>query len=186
MPRFVVAPMPTMECQTFQVGKLHRYLAWIIDPTCGRYCLKSLLKHWHERTTGIRAHDAVLAPTAGYSRFIAFDPFDDFPANAELLIEERQRTLFPQNLDDWIALMTASGPVILNGILGRASVSHFILLIGADSDSGEFIFKDPLVGDAEGRAGFAAMQGRIDTIVYAGPNMVTRLAQNVQFPVHPE
>lgn len=59
-----------MEDQRFFGGKVAK---WMIDPTCARYALKSLLKYFHDKKTGTR-HTTV---TVGHK----YSNFPQFGAN---------------------------------------------------------------------------------------------------------
>lgn len=162
---FTINPMPEMISQRLLPAFMPTLP--IIDPTCGRYCLKALLKHHYERLTTIRAPDITLPrPTTRWKDWIAYDPYDDFQLGQQMLQETND---IPRTLQDWEDRLRQHGPIILTGILGQASVHHFILLVGTD-DRGYFRFKDPLAGDVIGEEAFASMQPRIGRpIVYARP-----------------
>ena len=76
MPSFTINPIPEMVSQRFSY--VPQFLP-IIDPTCGRYCLKSLLKYWYEKKTNVRYQDILLPKPASRVRdWIAYDPYDDY------------------------------------------------------------------------------------------------------------
>lgn len=162
---YTINPLPEMVSQKFWVGKMLGLP--IIDPTCGRYCLKALLKYHIEVHRGVRLQDVSLPkPKSTQSDWWGYDPYDDFQYAPQMLSED---SALPKTAADWIALLQQRGPIILRGVLGNASVSHFILLVGANSDgAGQFHFKDPLVGDAVGHAPFATMQPKIDVPMVYG------------------
>ena len=166
-----------------------------IDPTCGRYCLKSLLK-WHKglvtgkRETSIEVTHRFGEPpqfgqTSGRaeyaleymlylaSNWVAYDPVVNFP-DAEALLEQDNK---PTSIGGWVATLQAHGPIIITGVLGAASVPHVILLVGADdAGSGTFYYLDPLAGDVLKDEPYAGMQNRIDTqIVYGKQNIGVKL-----------
>lgn len=177
MASFTINPVPEMVSQRF------RYLPAfvpIIDPTCGRYCLKALLKYWYEVGMGFRYQDIALPkPVSLIADWIGFDPFDDFPPAQYLLIESHD---LPQTANAWIARLQQEGPIILGGYLGDATkVSHFILLVGASSDDPPtFFYKDPLAGDVLKSEAFATMQPRIELpIVSARRDILTNLATHL-------
>lgn len=162
---FDVNPMPEMVSQRLLPSFMPTLP--IIDPTCGRYCLKALLKYHYEVLTTIRAPDVNLPrPTTYWKHWAAYDPYDDFQLGPDTLIESYDR---PGSLQAWETLLRQVGPIILSGILGQASVPHFILLVGTDTNGdGTFRFKDPLAGDVIGQETYGTMQPRIETpLVYA-------------------
>jgi hypothetical protein len=174
MPVFHVNPIPEMVSQRFSF--LPSFIP-IIDPTCGRYCLKSLLKYWYEVTTGARLTDVTLPkPASRLADWIGFDPVDDFPHGKALLAESSN---IPQTPEAWIALLRRTGPIILAGRLGQATfVGHYILLVGMSSDGpAKFHYKDPLAGDGVQSEAFATMQARIETpLVFARADITTKIA----------
>jgi hypothetical protein len=166
---FAVDPMPEMVSQRLLPAFMPTLP--IIDPTCGRYCLKALLKHHFERLTTIRAPDITLPkPAKRWKNWVAYDPYDDFQLGPQML---RESNVIPASLQAWEDRLRAHGPIILAGVLGQASVPHYILLVGTNTDDGgNFRFKDPLAGDVIGEESFATMQLRIETpIVYARPEI---------------
>lgn len=172
---FDVNPMPEMVSQRLLPAFMPTLP--IIDPTCGRYCLKALLKHHYERLTTIRAPDVTLPrPRSWLKNWIAYDPHDDFQLGAQMLHESSD---LPATLQAWENLLRLVGPIILPGVLGQASVPHFILLVGTDTTSNNFRFKDPLAGDAIAEESFLTMQERIETpIVYARQTIGNVFASN--------
>jgi hypothetical protein len=175
---YKVNPMPEMVSQTFWIGSVLHLP--IIDPTCGRYCLKGLLKyHWEIHFKQRLVDIALPKPKSRVKDWIAYDPFDDFQLSGELLSESSD---LPTTADGWIARLKARGPIVLSGKLGKASVPHFILLVGVNSDApAKFYFKDPLVGDKLGEEAFATMQPRIETpMVYGRLDIAAALVK------HPE
>mgnify|MGYP000936652678 CR=1 FL=1 len=199
--KFILNPLPHMEDQRFfparsrvalipYVGKIVKIA---IDPTCGRYCLKSLLK-WHKgqqtepktRVTSIEVGHRFGEPPqlekssgrAEYaleyflylaSNWVAYDPVVNFP-DAEALLEQGIK---PTTISGWQQILYSHGPIILTGILGAASIPHVILLVGVDYDPpGTFYYLDSLAGDELKEEPFAAMQPRIDDqIVYGKKNI---------------
>lgn len=164
MPSFTINPIPEMVSQRFNY--VPKFLP-IIDPTCGRYCLKSLLKYWYEKKTNVRYQDIQLPKPASRLRdWIAYDPYDDYPDAANLLVESCD---IPTTAEQWIKRLQDYGPIILRGVLGQASVPHFVLLIGASSDNPQtFSFKDPLAGDAITTEPYADMAKRIEAPLVHG------------------
>lgn len=197
--QFILNPLPHMEDQRFfparsrvaavpYVGKIVKIA---IDPTCGRYCLKSLLK-WHKgqatgtsvtaievghrhgpppqlEQTGGRAEYALEYMLYLASNWVAYDPVVNFP-DAEALLEQGNK---PTTISGWQNILYAHGPIIITGVLGAASIPHVILLVGVDYDgAGRFFYLDPLAGNVLKDEPFAGMQGRIDTqIVYGKKNI---------------
>jgi hypothetical protein len=197
--KFILNPLPHMEDQRFfparsrvaalpYVGKIVKVA---IDPTCGRYCLKSLLK-WHKsQATGTPVtsievgHRYGQAPqlqqTSGRaeyaleyilylaSNWVAYDPVGNFPDAEKLLKQD----IKPTTIGGWQNILYSYGPIIITGVLGAASIPHVILLVGVDYDApGKFYYLDPLAGDVLKEEAFAGMQGRIDTqIVYGKKNI---------------
>lgn len=201
--RFILNPLPHMEDQRFFPARsLVASLPYIgaivrmaIDPTCGRYCLKSLLK-WHKSVatgqpvtaievghrygpppqfaqSGGRAEFALDYMLYLASNWIAYEPYVNFP-DAEALLTQ---SLKPASIGEWQKLLYSYGPIILTGVLGGASVPHVILLVGVDyAGGGAFYFLDPLRGAALQNEAFAAMQPRIDDqIVHAKKNIGPQL-----------
>jgi hypothetical protein len=166
--------MPEMVSQKFLLGTLLHLP--IIDPTCGRYCLKALLKYCCEVNLGIRPEEIELPrPASRIKDWVAYDPYNDFQYAAEMLEEPDN---IPTSIASWINLLRTRGPIILNGVLGTACVSHFILLVGADSDEPQkFFYKDPLVGDEVKNEAFATMQERIKCLTYAKLNIGLHLTK---------
>lgn len=172
MPSFTINPIPEMVSQRFKY--LPKFLP-IIDPTCGRYCLKSLLKYWYEKKANVRYQDILLPkPANRLSDWIAYDPYDDYQHAPNLLLESYD---IPTTADQWIKLLQDNGPIILRGVLGEASVSHFILLIGASSDNPQTLsFKDPLAGDVVTTEAYAGMASRIvGPLVYGRSDIMSHL-----------
>ena len=183
MPRFVVNPVPEMVSQRLVPALNFKPMIYAIDPTCGRYCLKALLKYWIEVKQHVRVTDGGLMlprpvkPTNWKwlslsdwldldtydPHWIGYDPMRDFQQADNFLVQGSK----PDSLASWKTHLENNGPTILSGKLGAASVGHYILLIGADTDTANFVFKDPLTGDDQKEEAFATMQPRIDNeIVY--------------------
>lgn len=160
---YLVTPMPHMEYQRLLGG----YIPGLIDPTCGRYCLKSLLKYWHEKKTG--AHVTRLTidkPAKTVSDWIGFDPHDDYQGAADILVESYTK---PTSKASWEQKLRQAGPIIISGSgIGTAArfVGHYILLVGInpDSDTETFYYLDPLVGN-EVRTSPWTMQDSITNIL---------------------
>jgi|GEM_PF-3444699 len=172
---YMINPIPNMEYQRLLGG----YIPGLIDPTCGRYCLKSLLKYWHEKQGGTRATRlSITPPTSGWGDYIGFDAYDDYPHAKDLLVESGDK---PASSDSWEELLMRVGPIILAGSgLGQAAswVGHYILLVGVDSSSKTqtFYYLDPLVGDKVQTAAWLPMQQRIvNCLVYAQSDIATKL-----------
>jgi hypothetical protein len=174
--------MPDMEYQRLLGG----YIPGLIDPTCGRYCLKSLLKYWHEKKEGgSRATRLAIAkPTSGWGNWIGYDAYDDYPHAKELLVESGEK---PSSVIAWHELLTRVGPIILAGNgLGAASswVGHYILLVGVDTDSKveTFYYLDPLVGNVLKKAAWEPMQNRIEAcLVYAQSDISRKLDRSNRY-----
>jgi hypothetical protein len=192
MPRFVVNPVPEMVSQRLVPALNFKPMIYAIDPTCGRYCLKALLKYWIEVKQHVRVSDSGLLlprpPKPGLKswvtlgdwvdiskwdpHWIAYDPMKDFQHADNFLVQGSK----PGNIGGWKTHLENNGPTILSGPLGAASVGHYILLIGADTDNPGFIYKDPLTGDVEKEESFASMQSRIDDeIVYGDDGKMANL-----------
>lgn len=162
------------------------YIPGLIDPTCGRYCLKSLLKYWHEKKQGgVRATRLTIAkPTSGWGDWIGYDAYDDYPHAKELLVESGDK---PSSKQAWIELLMRVGPIILAGSgLGAAAsfVGHYILLVGVDTDSKNemFHYLDPLVGNQVKTAAWEPMQERIEAcLVYAQHDISTKLNRSNKY-----
>jgi hypothetical protein len=152
MPSIMVSPMPAMSDQRLGKRTGASFLPDIfIDPTCGRYTLKSLLKHHYERLNNITPENVVMPkPVSKLSDLIAYDPETDFQYFDDLLVAP---DYLPASLNAYVDLLTRFGPIIVAGKgVGHAGslVGHFILLVGGDSDAnpGTLSYKDPLRGDA--------------------------------------
>lgn len=175
---FDVDPMPEMVSQRLLPAFMSTLP--IIDPTCGRYCLKALLKHHYERLFDIRAPDITLPrPKIRWKDWMAYDPYHDFQLGPEMLFVS---SCIPDGPQGWEYLLEDHGPIILSGVLGQARIPHYVLLVGTITDGdGTFRFKDPLVGDAIREESFPTMQPRIkQRIFYA------RQAINSVFRAHTE
>lgn len=139
--KFILSPLPHMEDQRFFPA--HSSLANVpyvggifktaIDPICGRYCLKSLLK-WHRgRVTGNFTMDIELEhqyskpqfnQQKGTSDFVlkhlqnltsnwfSYAPILNF-TNAQAMIEEGTK---PKSIIGWNRYLNAHGPIILGGV----------------------------------------------------------------------
>jgi hypothetical protein len=155
---YLVDPMPEMVSQRLIANFLP-----VIDPTCGRYCLKALLKYLYEKHKGVRLKDIILPkPASRLSDWMAYDPIADFQLGEKLL---RASSVKPENPAGWTALLKERGPIILQGTgLGQAGfLGHFILLVGmTEGAAAQFHFKDPLAGDDVGTADYARMNPKID------------------------
>ncbi|MDF1505167.1 papain-like cysteine protease family protein [Roseisolibacter sp. H3M3-2] len=201
--QFIVNPLPQMEDQRFfparsmvaSVPYVGRIFKAAIDPTCGRYCLKSLLK-WHKgqaigapvtsievghqfgpppdlAESGGRAQYALDYMLYLASNWIAYDPVVNFPQARALLTQ----SLKPDTVSGWQRILYSHGPIILTGVLGAATIPHVILLVGVDyAGTGRFFYLDPLAGDVLQNEPFAGMQARIDDqIVYGQKNIGVRI-----------
>jgi hypothetical protein len=171
---FVVSPLPRMRDQRASPGILPNFL---IDPTCGRYCLKSLLRWAYSHYLNIVVEELPLpkATTSFYSDIIGYDPYFDFPA-AERLLEQVDGRL--GTLDAWGNLLRNHGPVILSGDgLGHASsfIGHYILLVGCDFTNNLMFYKDPLRGNEVFEESFKEMNPKISDFVYAKRDIAQRL-----------
>lgn len=178
---YMINPVPDMECQRYGP------FGMVPDLTCGRYCLKSLLKYWHEKTFHVRINRLELPrPASTLSHWIGYDPWTDYQHGQALMFQANK----PQNRQDWEALITrVAGPIILTGDgIGHAfrglgpipACGHVILLIGVDGASANqtFTYLDPLVGNAPQVESFAAMDPRIDQeVTYAKPWIRDLLSQ---------
>lgn len=178
---YIINPVPDMEYQRLLGG----YLPGLIDPTCGRYCLKSLLKYWYEKRQGGRRITRLTLdkPKSGWGDWIGFDAYDDYPHANEILV---QTSVKPASAQAWVELLIAVGPVIICGDgVGTASsfVGHYILLVGIDPDQKNetFHFLDPLVGN-EVRTAPWTMQQRIEPfLVYASADITEKLNRSHKY-----
>ena len=181
MPIFLLKPEPQMSDQRLGkrlgIGLLPNIL---IDPTCGRYCLKSLLKYHYEVATGVTPENVVLPkPDSQISDRVGYDPEKDFQHFDDLL--EAPDDL-PGSLQQYIDLLRNRGPIIVNGKgVGHASslVGHYILLIGGNTTTEEplLYYKDPLRGDEVGRESYASMYQKITWIAHAKADIATALTR---------
>lgn len=177
-----IDPIPDMECQRYGPFGL------IPDLTCGRYCLKSLLKHWHEKAGLGRVTRLTLpAPASRLRPWAMYDPYTDYQHAPALLVHDGSR---PNSRQGWeLRLIYAKGPIIVSGrgigaafagIGGYGALAHSILLVGVDSANvnATFEYLDPLRGNAIQTAPWT-MQARIDSdLVYAQHDITTKLAAN--------
>lgn len=178
---FKIDPIPDMEYQRLLGG----FVPGLIDPTCGRYCLKSLLKYWCEKSGGPRATRMIIdKPKSGWGDWIAYDAYDDYPHAKDILIEDGYK---PGSKGSWIEFLQGNGPIILAGNgLGAASsiVGHYILLVGVDdaSDLATFHYLDPLVGNEVKTAGWLPMQENIiNCLVYAQKDILKKLNKSSKY-----
>ena len=77
---YLCDPVPDMESQ--------KYGPWglIHDLTCGRYCLKSLLKYWHEKAGMGHVTKLTLPdPVSRLRHWMGYDPWDDYQHSRTLL-----------------------------------------------------------------------------------------------------
>jgi hypothetical protein len=177
---YLIDPIPDMEYQRYGPFGL------VPDLTCGRYCLKSLLKYWHYKAAGERVTRLELPrPASTLRHWMGYDPWDDYQHSHALLRQSQK----PADARAWEALITyARGPIIVSGDgIGRAfrgagpipAIGHVVLLIGVDANNRHttFIYLDPLVGNAVQTASFADMHHRIDTpVTYARSTIVRDLS----------
>jgi hypothetical protein len=172
--------MPEMVSQTFQIGALLHLP--IIDPTCGRYCLKALLKYLYEKNNGVRLQDITLPrPASGMKDWMGYDPYDDFQF-ADLLLETSHAK--PATPAAWTDKLRQCGPIILQGTgIGHARyVGHYILLVGmTDGPTAQFHYKDPLVGDAIQVDDHATLDPKIEVpLIHAAANSGAKLAERLE------
>lgn len=179
---YTIDPIPDMEYQRLLGG----YIPGLIDPTCGRYCLKSLLKYWYQKREGGGRRVTRIGlekPNAGWGNWLGFDPYDDYPQAKELLIESYWK---PASADSWLELILKVGPIIICGKgVGTASpyVGHYILLVGIHPETPDetFHYLDPLVGNEVKRAP-QAMQEKIEPLlVYAKDDIATKLNRSESY-----
>jgi hypothetical protein len=172
---YLINPMPHMGDQRLFGGHVRGF----IDPTCGRYCLRALLKYWREKAgQGNAGRMKLPKPNSFVRNRIGYDPYDDYQYSNELLVEDWGN--LPGSINAWEELMIAlDGPIILRGRgLGAAAsfVSHFILLVGADQEKDEFSFLDPLRGNVLRTEAAETMLPKIARpYVYAKPDIQTKL-----------
>lgn len=174
---YLIDPVPDMESQ--------KYGPWglIHDLTCGRYCLKSLLKYWHEKAGMGRVTRLTLPdPTSRLRHWMGYDAWENYQ-HARLLL---QQSVKPLNAAGWESLIrnNAKGPIILTGggiggawrgIGGYGAIGHVVLLIGVDANAGTFTYLDPLTGNTRQQEPIAGMHARIDQqVTYARPNTMLR------------
>lgn len=154
--------MPTMLDQ--------RILGPLIDPVCGAYCLKALLKHHFERIYNKRPDKVEIPRSTRILRNIAgFDPYYDFKYAKKLL----HCTAFdPAYTHETIVkALKQYGPIIISGKgLGHAgrSIGHVILLVGGSTLDGKELlhFKDPLRGDDIFTEEFSQIKSKLPTMVF--------------------
>jgi hypothetical protein len=175
---YKINPMPEMVSQKLWIGV--KTGLPLIDPTCGRYCLKALLKYHIEVHCKVRVPDISLPRRWSYTTWVGYDPYDDFSLAKDMLRESDDK---PKDAAAWIERLKLFGPAILSGYLGNAHVvSHYILLVGASSDgAGKFYYKDPLVGDDVKEESFASMQPKIEL-----PIVVAKGTIGAELAKHPE
>ncbi|WP_108259234.1 papain-like cysteine protease family protein [Mangrovicoccus ximenensis] len=153
MPRYALTPVldpePVMHDQRLSKRTGASFLPNIaIDPTCGRYALKALLKWHYRKQTGVTAEGVTLPrPSNPFKSLAAYDPENDFRHFGTLLAAPDN---LPGTIGDYVDMLGNFGPLIANGSgVGKAgaSVGHYILLVGADAATGTLYYKDPLRGD---------------------------------------
>ncbi|MBE3640322.1 papain-like cysteine protease family protein [Mangrovicoccus algicola] len=168
---FLLDPVPTMHDQRLSKRTAASFLPNIaIDPTCGRYALKALLKWHYFRATGITAEGVTLpSPGNPLKSLIGYDPETDFEHFGRLL---KAPDYLPGDAEGYVERMRSNGPIIASGKgVGHAGsfVGHFILLVGGDAQAATPVlsYKDPLRGDALHEEGFATLGPKIGWICYA-------------------
>lgn len=177
---YQIHPLPEMVDQRFAPGTLPN---WCIDPTCGRYCLKALLKFHFETLTGGKVSEVKLPKaTSRFGDIVGYDPYDDFPL-ASVLLEERYGN-HPTTTAAWIQKLKTHGPVILSGTgIGHAkTVGHYILLVGGSTHHDQLYYMDPLRGNDIFKEDSSSMQGKIDGCVYAKTGIGNALAGYLPSP----
>lgn len=175
---YLINSIPDMECQKLFDGRIPK----LIDPTCGRYCLKSLLKYWHEqKQEGERVTRIALQKPKSFIRnWTGFDAYNDYPYADDILVKTRDK---PESLEAWQALLMQVGPIIICGKgIGSASrfAGHYLLLLGIDPDNEKdsFYYLDPLEGNKIMKADIS-MQKRIGwPLIYAQSDIVAKLNDN--------
>jgi len=174
--------IPDMEYQ--------RYGPWgvIPDLTCGRYCLKSLLKYWHEKAgMGHVTRLTLEAPASTLSHWAGYDAWNDYQHAAELLVHDTSK---PNTARGWeLRLIYAKGPIIIGGrgvgaafqgFWGYGAIPHAILLTGINpaNVNATFEYLDPLRGNGVQTAPWT-MQARIYAdLVYAQHDITNKLGLN--------
>ena len=178
---YLIDPIPDMEYQRFLGG----YVPGLFDPTCGRYCLKSLLKYWYGKKEGGRRITRLTLekPKSGWGDWIGFDSYNDYPHAKEILVVTGDK---PASADSWQELLMRAGPVIIcgNGV-GTASsfVGHYILLVGIypEKENETFYYLDPLVGNEVKKAAWTMEQCIEGCLVYAQSDIAEKLNDSDQY-----
>lgn len=178
MVAFSIDPLPDMERQVYGPGGI------IHDLTCGRYCLKSLLKYWHERAGNGRITRLNLTGAVPFlANWYGFSPLHDYEHAYALL---RHRNGVPPTRAVWLHALLAHGPIILmgRGIGGGfagfgpfPAIRHSILLTGIRTDDANATFRylDPLMGNQVQTAPWAMQRLIEPPIVYGAGNIRTLL-----------
>jgi len=178
---YIVNPIPHMGYQRLLGG----YIPGLIDPTCGRYCLKALLRYWYEKRNGGRRIRILNLekPKTWWKNWISYDAYDDYPHASELLVESGRK---PNTVDSWEQLLMDVGPIIICGSgIGTAAsfVGHYILLIGIDKENANqaFHYLDPLVGRQVKNSPWT-MNDRIERcLVFAQPDISEKLNRSDKY-----
>ena len=186
MPFYRIDPIPDMECQYRGPG------GFIPDLTCGRYCLKSLLKYWHQKAGRGRITRLEIPPPKNkqaywvqnqIANWVGYDFWTDYE-HAQDLMWQADR---PADAAAWLKLIReVGGPLLLTGPgIGGAykgmwpipAVGHVILLIGVNTDHPASLeYLDPLVGNLMRAETLAAMDGHIDDkVTCTKPGMVRKI-----------
>lgn len=164
---YMVEPIPEMGDQRILPGILPNFAHSL---TCGRYCLKALLRFHYEALLGARPIKAQLPKAQDeIKRIAAYDPYDDFDYSNELL--EETLAPAPSTVEAWMKLLEQRGPIIVCGKgIGKArGVGHYILIIGVEkgNPSGMFSYLDPLRGSVTLRDDFKKIRDKIECRVSA-------------------
>lgn len=179
---YIINPIPDMEYQRLLGG----IIPGLIDPTCGRYCLKSLLKYWHEKRGQRRATRInIVPPESGWGDWVAYDAYNDYPHAKDILVRSGYKPGSPNAWEEH--LVNLQGPIILAGKgLGDAAsfVGHYILLVGVfpETPNATFHYLDPLVGAQVQTAPFEPMQTNIRRcLVYAKGDICDTLSRSDRY-----
>lgn len=155
--RYTVNPLPTMTHQ-WRFG-----LGLFFDPNCGWYAQMAAMRQ-RAAALGVAGDPAQLLPK---STLLGFNP-----GKAGEGAGYTRHMNKPADAQAWEAALQRYGPIIVSGALGGADwgplggVGHYILIVGADANTGTLQYMDPLQGDSVRTGTFAHMDPRIDDDAY--------------------
>jgi len=185
---YLCNPMPDMQDQRLFGGRIRG----LINPQCGRFCLKSLLKYWHEKRTREVVTRVKFAKAESRSaRLYGYHPWFDYQHAADILIIEQKSTeTMPASSAAWERkLQAADGPIIVNGDgVGAAAsfIGHFILVVGADSGTDVVKFLDPLRGNVVGSESAATFCPKAAELIYARGDICSKIHDPKYFTIGPQ